>query len=186
MKFDLIRGSNDSAPIEEFEFFVYVDKLTPFELQLRFEFSRPLSISIGSYSEVMRISVINPNLFISKKTGKTLVGGVIDGSTIPRQFKNQDEFNLMEQSNGALEVTYQSCGSLTLFATFLLGVSLKPLWNFKNAMQIIAYLRHLAYMPANVDSMLTSLNDAVTFKPVKDYIFEEHLIPTNEPIGKLH
>ena len=93
---------------------------------------------------------------------------------------------MLEQSGGALEATYTSCGSLTLVATFFLGITLKPLWNFKNAMQIVAYLRHLAYMPANVNTWLISLNDAVTFKPVKDYFIEEHLPLTDDPVEKLH
>ena len=37
-------------------------------------------------------------------------------------------------------------------------------------MQVIAYMRHLEYMPANVNSMLVSLNNAVTFKPVYEWI----------------
>ena len=75
IKFDLIRGSNDSAPIEEFEFYVSVEKFTPRELFLRFDFTNPLSISIGKNPDILRTMIINPDLFISKKTGKTVLKG---------------------------------------------------------------------------------------------------------------
>ena len=54
----------------------------------------------------------------------------------------------------------------------MLGITLKPLWHFKNAMQISAYLRHVAYLPANVHKILKSMNDAATFKPVHDWVFD--------------
>ena len=47
MRFDLIRGSDDSAPISMFEFSVKVDLLTENELVLSFDFVHPLSISVG-------------------------------------------------------------------------------------------------------------------------------------------
>ena len=77
MKFELIRGAENSAPIEEFGFTVTVLSLTELEMTLQFEFNFPLSMSIGKRPEIMRTTVINPNLFASKATGITLVGGIV-------------------------------------------------------------------------------------------------------------
>ena len=82
----------------------------------------------------MRTAVIDPNLFISKATGKTLIGGVIGENEIPRQFPDTESLVKLEKTGDAIEVSYQTTGSLTFFATFVIGVSLKPLWNFKNEM----------------------------------------------------
>ena len=134
MKFDLIRGNRDSPDISRFKFSVQIDKFTEAALVLSFDFVYPLSISMGSSPDIMRITVTDPSIFISKATGKTLVGGVVSENEIPRQFVSPESSVRLEQSGKAIEVSYQASGGLTLFATFFLGISLKPLWNFKNAM----------------------------------------------------
>ena len=96
MRFDLIRGADDSAPISMFEFSVKVDKLTEYELVLSFDFVHPLSISVGKSPDIMRTTVIDPNLFISKATGKTLVGGVISEIELPRQFPDTESLVKLE------------------------------------------------------------------------------------------
>ena len=96
MEFDLIRGSNDSASIASLEFFVAIEKFTPWELLLRFKFSNPLSISIGKNPDVLRITLIDPTLFISQRTGKTMDAGYEIISEIPRQYPNEEEYNLIE------------------------------------------------------------------------------------------
>ena len=89
MKFELIRGAEDSAPIDEFGFTVAMLSLTEFELVLKFEFSFPLSMSIGKSPEIMRTTIINPNLFTSKATGMTLIGGVVSTNELPRMCTTQ-------------------------------------------------------------------------------------------------
>ena len=108
MEFKLIRGSIDSAPIEDFEFFVFVEAFTPWELTLRFEFSSPLSISIGKNPDILRTTVINPKLFISKNSGKTMAGGSAStiNTVMPRQYPNEAEFILIETTAETLEVSY--------------------------------------------------------------------------------
>ena len=52
----------------------------------------------------------------------------------------------------------------TLIFSLLVNFSLKQLWIFKNVMQVIVLLRILKQLPANLSSMLETLNDAVYFK----------------------
>ena len=84
MKFDLIRGANDSAQIEQFEFFVSIFELTPQELRIQFEFTNPLSISIGRSPDIMRTTIIDSDIFISEETGNTVAEGIVDESKLPR------------------------------------------------------------------------------------------------------
>ena len=58
VKFELTRGANDSASVDDFEFYVYVLEFTPRKLLLQFEFASPLSISIGSTPDTLKISIL--------------------------------------------------------------------------------------------------------------------------------
>ena len=164
-----------------FEFFVYVEKLTTIELHLRFNFSNPLRISIGKRPDTMEITVKDTNLFVSKYTGKTMIRDALIEVDLPRQFPDDyDSLALVSNYSNALEVSYTSTSTASILFTFLLGVTLKPLWHFKNAMQISSYLRHVAYMPANVNEILDSMNDAVTFKPVYDWVVDTGVTKVNK------
>ena len=50
----MIQGSTDSAPIEEFDFYVEMISFTEESLIYKFEFINPLSISIGSSPDIFR------------------------------------------------------------------------------------------------------------------------------------
>ena len=50
--------------------------LTQFDessMLLKVKFEKPLSVSIGSKPDIMLIKFMEPDLFISKETGKTLM-----------------------------------------------------------------------------------------------------------------
>ena len=84
MQFQIVRGANDSAPIDEFEFFVSLKELTSWNLLLKVNFTNPLSISIGKQPDILITTIIDPRLFISRNTGKTLVGGTRIVTELPR------------------------------------------------------------------------------------------------------
>ena len=54
VKFEIIRGAEDSAPIEEFDFIVELKELSNRALVYAFTFLNPLSISIGSRPDIFR------------------------------------------------------------------------------------------------------------------------------------
>ena len=72
MKFEILRGADDSAPIEEFDFEVELIELSARAIKYIFTFANPISISIGSKPDVFRKTIIKENLFISKETGRTI------------------------------------------------------------------------------------------------------------------
>ena len=72
MEFELIRGANDSALFEEIEYVVEISQFTARSMTLKLNFSDPLSISTGREPDIFRAKIIQPNLFISKQSGKTV------------------------------------------------------------------------------------------------------------------
>lgn len=44
---------------------------------LKFEFQNPLSVSIGDKPDVLLVDFVEPELFTSKVTGKTLAPGTV-------------------------------------------------------------------------------------------------------------
>ena len=63
---------------------------------LKFEFSDPLSISSGNVPDIFRATIVEPNLFISKKSGKTVEKDTAIEVEIPRQFPTEDERKIIE------------------------------------------------------------------------------------------
>ena len=48
-----------------------------------------------------------------------------------------------------------------------MAASLKAMWSLLNVMQVVAYLRHIENNPANLQTILTSLDNAITLGPIK-------------------
>ena len=70
----------------------------------------------------------------------------------------------MKETTSAVEGTAQSVGLSQFLIAIPIAISLKSFWFLMNMMQIIAYLRHIEQLPANVETILQSLNNAITFK----------------------
>ena len=101
-----MRASVDSADSSLLEFSVKIESITEVELVLYFDFVNPLSISTGSSPDVMRTTVIDPNIFVSKETGKALIGGFVSENEIPRQFENAESQALIEQNGKIIELSF--------------------------------------------------------------------------------
>ena len=48
-----------------------------------------------------------------------------------------------------------------------MAASLKAMWSLLNVMQVVAYLRNIENNPANLQTILTSLDNAITLEPIK-------------------
>ena len=92
---------------------------------------------------MLKASIIDPILFVSNDTGKTIAGGDVFETKVPRQYKNLAVFDIATATEDALESAYQISSLGTIIIALCIGVTLKPLWIFKNVMQIVAYFRHL-------------------------------------------
>ena len=51
-----------------------------------------------------------------------------------------------------------------------MAASLKAMWSLLNVMQVVAYLRHIENNPANLQTILTSLDNAITLEPIKSAV----------------
>ena len=63
MAFELRRGDEDSAQLEDLYFTVNVPKIDGDELKIKFEFEHPEKVSIGSLPDVIIAEVINADFF---------------------------------------------------------------------------------------------------------------------------
>lgn len=52
----------------------------------------------------------------------------------------------------------------SLLATLFLSISLKAMWNLMHVMQVITYLRFLVEWPANTQTLLDSMYNAITLE----------------------
>ena len=172
MQFELIRGANDSALLEEIEFAIELSEFTARSMRLKFEFIDPLSISTGKTPDKFRATIVEPNLFISKQSGKTVKKDTEIEVEIPRQFPTEGERKIIEATGVTVEAAASTAGLSQLFISIVMAVSLKAMWNLMNVMQVFAYLRHMGIYPANLAVILESVHNAVSLEPLKDKAFE--------------
>ena len=69
---------------------------------------------------------------------------------IPRQFVTESQKEIIKTATDSLETAAETTGTLQLFLTIAVGLPLKALWLFMNQFQLIAYLHHISFKPANL------------------------------------
>lgn len=70
---EVIRGDEEtSASPDKLGFRVQLSDYSMDSIELKFEFENPLSLSIGDVPDVMKVEFVEPDLFMSKGTGKSL------------------------------------------------------------------------------------------------------------------
>ena len=57
-----------------------------------------------------------------------------------------------------------------IIVTVILAASLKSMWNLLNVMQVLAYMRFYSKWPAFMMSIFLWIDNAVTLKPISDYV----------------
>ena len=135
----------------------------PEKVQLQFLFENPLMVSTGSKPDQMKMKIVNPTLFISKVSGKTLEPGSEYLVDIPEQFASQLQYDIMRYVGWIISMTFQTVGIYLFFMAILFVFSMKGFWMLMNILQIIAYLRHLKQLPANLDRAIQYIHEAVSF-----------------------
>ena len=89
LDFSLERGSSDSAPVEDLAFTVELIEYSTKTLVLQLLFDKPLSVSIGSFADELKIKIIDPAIFVSQESGKTLDWNKVYRTPIPRLFTDE-------------------------------------------------------------------------------------------------
>ena len=134
IKFYLIQGSNDSAPINEFDYETELTGFTARSMILKFTFAYPLSISTGTQPDKFRLNILEPDLFISKDSGKTIEQGTVLEVNIPRQFPSSNEFNFIQVTSTTVEAATSTAGFTLILLSLVMAASLKTMWNVMNMM----------------------------------------------------
>ena len=84
IRIEIIQGAEDSASYDDLRFEVFIIEFEPKVVVIQFLFKNPLMISIGSEPDYMRLRLLNPDIFSSQITGKTLEKGLEFERNIPR------------------------------------------------------------------------------------------------------
>ena len=78
----------------------------------------------------------------------------------------------MESTKKALNSAANSFILLQIVVTLLLAASLKSMWNLMNVIQVLAYVRFYSGWPAFMTKVFEFMDNAITMKPVTDYVFD--------------
>jgi hypothetical protein len=143
LTFTLMRGGEDSAPVEDLNFNVRSDGVDGDQLKFKFDFEKPDAVSIGSEPDRMKVSVVDPSFFAAANSGKELEPYDII-SILPRQFGSEAVAKAMRVTKTGVETAMGTITLVQIIITILIAASLKSMWNFMNVMQIVAYMRFFA------------------------------------------
>ena len=118
-------------------------------LSLKFKFENPLSLSIGDKPDILTIEFVEPELFTSKETGKTLPPKSVITYAIPKQFPSEASYKIAVLAGSTVQAAANTAFLSQFGVTICLAVSLKAMWNLMHVMQVMAYLRLIVSWPAN-------------------------------------
>lgn len=174
IQMEVIRGDEEtSAPEEKLGFITelsdYLDQ--SIELKLRFEF--PLSLSIGESPDTLLVTFVEPDLFVSKETGKSLNAefNTVERQ-IPKQFPSEAAYALGIVAGSTVQVAANTAFLSQLGVTLCLAASLKAMWNLMHVMQVLAYFRLMINWPANSHMMLQSMHNAITLDNLLNGLYD--------------
>ena len=168
----VLRGSADtSAPRSKLNFIAELKNFDSKSLLLKLSFEHPLSVSIGEKADIIQISFVEPDLFVSAESGKKMEANFTTISAIPKQFPDEESFSLAVAAGNTVQVAANTAFLSQFEVTICLAVSLKAMWNLMHIMQLMAYLRLLVEWPANSEMMLKSMHNAITLENIFNAIF---------------
>jgi len=129
-------------------------------------FENPLSVSIGSKADLLRISFADSSVFVSRQTGLSLDQGLVLVKQIPKQFPSISSYEIAVVAGSTVQAAANTAFLSQFGVTICLAVSLKAMWNLMHVMQVMAYLRLLVDWPANSQMMLQSMHNAITLENI--------------------
>lgn len=83
-----------SADRQNLGFDAYLTHYTTDSIFLKLEFNSPLSVSIGDKPDNLIIAFRASELFVSEKSGKSILNGSFISMLIPKQFPSQSAYDL--------------------------------------------------------------------------------------------
>lgn len=117
-------------------------------------FTDPLAISQGTINtDKVMVSLKNPNLFVSKKTGKAISrANALAINDVPRQVASWVNLEALERQARASSVVFKALLVILLIVHSKLLSSNESMWTLFYFMQIVCYLKiYDTPFPANVE-----------------------------------
>ena len=149
---------------------------------LKFKFENPLSISIGDKPDILVIEFVEPQLFVSKETGKSMAPETVITQPIPKQFPSETSYEIAVIAGSTVQVAANTAFLSQFGVTICLAVSLKAMWNLMHVMQVMAYLRLVVDWPANSNMMLLSMHNAITLENIINGLYDSIIGSLSEEV----
>ena len=89
---------------------------------------------MGLDPDQLIIKFVQPDLFVSKETGKTIEVGTIIKKNIPKQFPTYSSYQFAKYAGSTVQVAANSAFLSQFGVTICLAVSLKAMWNLMHVM----------------------------------------------------
>ena len=103
MTFKIVRGGEDSAPVEDLGFEVMSDGIDAGMLMFKLKFDHPLKISIGSEKDKMVSTIVDGSFFSSEENGMSIQPGTEIVNALPRMLPGEEFVMVMEQTQETME-----------------------------------------------------------------------------------
>ena len=97
-------------------------------------FENPLSVSIGSKPDILRLEFVDTRLFASLESGLQLVEGKYAFIELPKQYTDQVEYETVQILSENVVDVAESAFWASLVIALLIRTSLKTVWNIMNVM----------------------------------------------------
>ena len=171
MTFAIVRGADDSAPLEYLGFSVESAGIESGMMNFKFKFEYPLMISIGAKKDKMVATIVDGSFF-ANEDGQPIPPGTEIVQLLPKLLPGEEFAMALESTKTGMERATQTFVIAQIIITLLLSVSLKSMWNLYNVIQILAYIRFFTNWPAFMLDIFMYMDNAITLKPISDPIFE--------------
>lgn len=90
MTFEVVRGGEDSAPLDKLGFTVNAGNLKANGLSFKLVFEYPLMVSIGSQKDKMIATIVDGTFFASSDTGLPIPPGTTIEQLLPKMVPGEE------------------------------------------------------------------------------------------------
>jgi len=87
-------------------------------------------------------------------------------------YESKEQGVVMETTKQAVNQVTNTFILVQIIVTIVLAASLKSMWNLMNVIQVLAYVRFYSGWPAFMTKVFEYMDNAITMKPVTDFVFE--------------
>ena len=172
LSFELQRGSEDSADIEDLAFKVKSKEVRDDMLYFDFEFEKPEKVSTGERKDVMVVTIMDDSFFTSQSSGKSLTKGSQIVNVLPKMLPSVEYTEALEITQSTFTTATQTFIILEICIAIVVAVSLKAMWNLMNVLQVLTYIRFYTGWPIMMMLVLENMDNAITLKPLSDLAYE--------------